>query len=246
MRDSKERKNRLQVAIDDEKIQASEIDGELVTGYKGFYNRVVKRIVDIILSVIITVCLSPVLLAVGAAVFFEDGLPVFYRAERGGYQGRTFRIYKFRSMIKDADKVGGGTTKLHDERITKVGRFIRKLKLDEIANLFCVLKGTMSFIGPRPELLCYTREYRGTEKKILEVRPGMTDYSSLEFINLDEIVGQGDADGMYEKYVLPRKNKLRVKYAADVSFTTDAKLFFRTIGMVLSKAYRFILKKEHR
>lgn len=246
MRASKERKSRLQEAIDDEKIQASDIDGELVIGYKGFYNRIVKRIIDIILAVIITVCLSPVLVAVGAAVFLEDGLPVFYRAERGGYKGRTFQIYKFRSMVKDADKIGGGTTKFHDARITKVGRFIRKLKLDEIANLFCVLNGTMSFIGPRPELLCYTREYRGTEKKILEVRPGMTDYSSLEFINLDEIVGEGDADGMYEKYVLPRKNKLRVKYTADVSFATDVKLFFRTIGMVLRKAYGFIIRKEHR
>lgn len=246
MRASKERKIWLQKAVDDEKIQASEIDEELILGYKGVYNRVIKRIIDIVLAVFITVGLSPVLLAVGVAIFLEDGLPVFYRAERGGYKGRTFRIYKFRSMVKDADIIGGGTTKFHDERITKVGRYIRKLKLDEIANLFCVMNGTMSFIGPRPELLCYTKEYKGTEKTILEVRPGMTDYSSLEFINLDEIVGQDDVDGMYEKNVLPRKNKLRVKYAAEVSFVTDVKLFFRTIGMVLGKAYEFIIRKEHR
>lgn len=237
---------RLQEAIDNENIQAFEIDSNLVTGYKGFYNRVVKRKIDFMLAVMITLSISPILLIVAIAIFIEDGFPIFYRSERGGYHGKSFRIYKFRSMIKNADKIGGGTTKLHDERITKVGEFIRKVKLDEVANLFCVLNGTMSFVGPRPELLCYTRKYKGTEKKIFEVRPGMTDYSSLEFIDLDEIVGTGDADKIYEEYVLPRKNKLRIKYAATVSFTTDFKLFFMTIGKVLGKAYGFIVRKEHR
>ena len=240
------KEDRLQEAINNENIQAFEIDSDLITGYKGFYNQVVKRVIDFMLAVVITIGMSPILLIVAIAIFIEDGLPIFYRAERGGYHGESFRIYKFRSMVKNADKIGGGTTKLHDERITKIGKIIRKIKLDELANLFCVLNGTMSFVGPRPELLCYTKEYKGTEKKIFEVRPGMTDYSSLEFIDLDEIVGTGDADKVYEKYILPRKNKLRIKYAATVSFTTDFKLFFLTFGKVLGKAYGFIVRKEHR
>ena len=98
----------------------------------------------------------------------------------------------------------------------------------------------MSFVGPRPELLQYTQAYEGDEKLILEVRPGITDYSSLEFISLDEIVGADDADEMYEKYVLKRKNELRIRYAREVSFRTDAKLFCRTVVCVLQKAVRVL------
>ena len=101
-------------------------------------------------------------------------------------------------------------------------------------------------VGPRPELLQYTEQYTGEEKLILKVRPGITDYSSLEFINLDEIVGGDNADEMYEKNVLPRKNALRIKYAKTVSFMTDCGIFFRTIIMVLQKIYSFVIKKEHR
>ena len=98
----------------------------------------------------------------------------------------------------------------------------------------------MSFIGPRPELLQYTDQYKGTEKLIFEVRPGITDYSSIEFINLDEIVGGSNADEMYEEYVLPKKNKLRVRYAATVSFRTDCRLFILTVGKVLEKMLRTV------
>lgn len=239
------RKARLAAEIDDPDISASEIDEDLVTGYKGIYNRYVKRGIDVILSSTILILISPFMLTASAAIAIEDGLPVFYRAERGGYHNKPFRIFKFRSMVKNADKIGGGTTALHDDRITKVGNFLRKTKVDEFPNVINVLKGDMSFIGPRPELLQYTDQYQGTEKLILEVRPGMTDYSSIEFINLDEIVGGDDADTAYEEKVLPRKNKLRVKYAADVSFETDAKIFMTTVGKVLDKAYGFLFKHEH-
>lgn len=239
------RKARLAAEIDDPEVKASEIDEDLVTGYKGIYNRYVKRGIDVALSSTILLLISPVMLVTSAAIAIEDGLPVFYRAERGGYHGKPFRIYKFRSMVKNADKIGGGTTALHDDRITKVGNILRKTKVDEFPNVINVLKGDMSFIGPRPELLQYTDQYKGTEKLILEVRPGMTDYSSIEFINLDEIVGGDDADSAYEEKVLPRKNKLRVKYAADVSFGTDAKIFMTTVGKVLDKASGFLFRHEH-
>lgn len=180
------------------------------------------------------------------AILLEDGRPVFYRPLRGGYKNKPFRIFKFRTMIKNADKIGGSTTAMHDPRITKVGGFLRKTKLDETANLINILIGTMSFIGPRPELLKYTDQYIGEEKEILEVRPGVTDFSSIEFINLDEIVGSGNADKMYEKYVLKKKNELRIKYAETVSFGTDCKIFFTTIWKVLQKAFGYIVKKKHR
>ena len=173
----------------------------------------------------------------------ESGFPIFYRANRGGYKGKTFKINKFRTMVKNADKIGGGTTALNDSRITKVGAFLRKTKLDEIAQLFNIIGGTMSFIGPRPELLQYTDNYDELEKNILNVRPGITDYSSDVFINLDEIVGSENADEMYEKYVLKNKNALRVKYAAEVSFATDFKIFFKTVFDVINKVFRFLFKK---
>lgn len=215
--------------------------------YDGLYNRVVKRLIDIIISGAALLILWPFYLVIGLAIAIEDGFPVFYRADRGGYKNRPFKICKFRSMIKNADKIGGGTTALHDSRITKVGNFLRKTKLDEIPQLGQVFLGKMSLIGPRPELLKYVQQYKGEEEDILQVRPGITDYSSIEFINLDEIVGgETNADEMYEKYVLPQKNKLRVKYAHTVSFKVDVKLLFMTIWKVIEKAYGFIVKKEHR
>ena len=117
---------------------------------------------------------------------------------------------------------------------------------DEVANLISIIKGDMSFIGPRPELLRYTDAYEGAEKLILKVRPGITDYSSIEFINLDEIVGSENADEYYEKYVLKKKNLLRIKYAATVSFATDLKLFWSTVWGVIKKALNFIfVRKEN-
>lgn len=222
----------------------SEVDESCIVGYKGIYNRVVKRIIDLVLSIFLIILLSPVILLVSLAIIIDSGFPVFYRAKRGGYNNKVFRIFKFRTMVQNADKIGGGTTALNDNRITKVGNFLRKTKIDEIANLVSIIKGDMSFIGPRPELLRYTDAYEGVEKYILKVRPGITDYSSIEFINLDEIVGGENADEYYEKYVLKKKNLLRVKYAAKVSFKTDITLFFTTVFDVIKKALGFIFNRN--
>lgn len=214
--------------------------------YNGFYNRFLKRIIGLVLAIILLAILWPIYLIIALAIAIEDGAPVFYRPKRGGYHNKPFRIIKFRSMVKNADKIGGGTTALNDPRITKVGNFLRKTKIDEFPQLFNIICGNMSFIGPRPELLRYTDLYEGEEKLIFEVRPGITDFSSIEFINLDEIVGQGNADEMYEKYVLKKKNALRVKYAKEVSFTTDAKLFCLTVWDVIKKALSFIFMGKHK
>lgn len=214
--------------------------------YDGIYNRHIKRVIGLIIALPFLVIAIPLYLIISIAILVEDGSPVFYRPLRGGYKNKSFRIFKFRTMVKNADKIGGGTTANHDPRITKVGGILRKTKLDETANLINILTGTMSFIGPRPELLQYTEKYEGDEKEILEVRPGVTDYSSIEFINLDEIVGTDNADEMYEKYVLKKKNALRVKYAENISFATDCKIFFTTIWKVFEKIFGFTVKKEHR
>ena len=215
-------------------------------GYQGFYNLYAKRWIGFLLALVLMICLLPFYLIIGAAVVIESGFPVFYRPQRGGYKNKPFRIFKFRSMVKNADKIGGGTTALNDPRITKVGNFLRKTKLDETPQLFNILAGTMSFIGPRPELLRYVEQYEGDEKLILEVRPGITDFSSIEFINLDELVGSGNADEMYEKYVLKRKNELRVKYAREVSFAVDCRLIINTVWGVVKKAFGFILLNKHK
>lgn len=240
----REAKEYLERQLNDDTISASQISPELVTGYKGVYNRYVKRGLDFILALILFAVTSPILIVISALIVADSGRPVFYRAERGGYHQKTFRIFKFRTMVQNADKIGGGTTALNDSRITKTGAFLRKTKLDEFANLVSILEGNMSFIGPRPELIQYTSQYKGTETLIHEVRPGITDYSSLEFIDLDEIVGGNNADEMYEEHVLPKKNKLRVKYAATVSFGTDLRLFILTVGKVLEKMVNTVLRKN--
>ncbi len=215
---------------------------ELKRRSSGFYNKVIKRIIDFIIALFAFIIMSPVFLVIAVAIALETGFPILYRAERGGYGGKTFKINKFRSMVKNADKIGGGTTALNDSRITKVGNILRKTKLDEIPQLLNVLNGTMSFVGPRPELIKYTSTYDEMEKNILSVRPGITDYSSLTFISLDEIVGGENADEIYEKYVYKKKNQLRLKYVAEISFATDCKLFFLTVLRVLKKAIGVIIK----
>lgn len=214
-----------------------------IPNYDKLYNRIIKRIIGLLIAGIALLILWPFYLIIALAIAIEDGFPVIYRAQRGGYKGKTFRISKFRTMVKNADKIGGGTTALNDPRITKVGNFLRKTKLDEIPQIYQVFIGKMSFVGPRPELIQYVKQYEGVEKDILKVRPGITDYSSVEFINLDEIVGGDNADEMYEKYVLKKKNALRIKYAHTVSFKTDTYILFKTVFEVIKKAFRFVLKK---
>ena len=168
--------------------------------------------------------------------------PILYRAPRGGYHNRTFYICKFRSMVVGADKTGG-TTALGDARVTRAGRVMRRLKLDELPQLFNIIKGEMSFVGPRPELLLYTTQYTKDEECILWVRPGITDRSSIVYVAQDEIVGTENPVENYEKYILPEKNRLRVEYAKNQSFGLDVRLFFETFGGLFGNAR--ILQREN-
>lgn len=213
--------------------------------YNGIYNRFIKRVLGFLIALTSLIILWPVFFIVGVMVVVDSRFPIFYRAERGGYKNKPFKICKFRTMVKDADTIGGGTTALNDDRITKVGMLLRKTKLDEIPQIFQVLTGKMSFIGPRPELMQYVSRYEGEEMDILQVRPGITDFSSIEFIDLDEIVGSNNADEVYEKVVLKRKNELRLKYAHSVSITTDIKILFITVFKVIKKGFKFLFRKDY-
>lgn len=211
-----------------------------VPGYAGFYNQCIKRHLDLLLSLCILMILWPLFPLCAAAVALDDGFPVLYRADRAGLDGQSFRICKFRTMVRNADKIGGGTTALRDPRITRVGHILRSTKLDELPQLWQVFTGRMSLVGPRPELRKYTSAYQGEELDILRVKPGITDFSSIEFIDLDQIVGSEHADETYETIVLHRKNQLRIRYAHQVSFSTDLLILCRTVSAVVHKGFRFL------
>jgi lipopolysaccharide/colanic/teichoic acid biosynthesis glycosyltransferase len=201
-----------------------------------FYSKVLKRAFDLALAVVLLVPGLLVMLPIALAVRLSSPGPVLYRALRGGYHNRPFPILKFRTMVVGADQ-HGGTTALDDPRVTPVGRVLRRTKLDELPQLFNVLTGDMSFIGPRPELLKYTERYDEAQRCILWVRPGISDPSSIKLISLDEKVGHDDPEGAYERDILEEKNRMRVAYAARQSFGTDAALLFQTVACVLGRIF---------
>lgn len=208
-----------------------------------FYSHVVKRLIDILLALILLV---PALILMGPLAFwikFDSEGPILYKAVRGGYHNQPFKILKFRSMIVGADKTGG-TTARNDKRVTGAGRIMRRLKLDEIPQLFNIIKGDMSFVGPRPELLRYTERYTKDQECIMWVRPGVTDRSSIVFISQEDMVGENNPVEEFEKNILPKKNSLRVEYALSQSFALDARLLFETLGGVFGKLKDYIHRKR--
>lgn len=196
---------------------------------------IAKRIFDILIASLLLVLTAPFWLVIILGILFSSPGPVFYRGLRTGLGGRTFRIMKFRTMVVGAEHKGGGTTALHDSRIFPFGRLLRYSKLDELPQLLNVLCGEMSLVGPRPELATYTNRYTAEEKLILSVRPGITDYSSIRFSSLDEIVGARDADRVFEEQVLPEKNRLRLEYVRGRSFCGDLKILTLTAYCVVRK-----------
>ena len=182
-----------------------------------------KRIFDLTFATIGIVAISPVLLMIAAFIKFQSPGPVFYRGVRTGQFGIPFRMFKFRTMVVNAEQLGGPSTALNDPRVTKIGKFLRKYKLDELPQLFNVFLGDMSFVGPRPQVERYTKLYKDEELLILTVKPGITDYASLKFINMDHILGDENVDEKYLQEIEPEKNRLRVKYAKEQSILVDLK-----------------------
>jgi lipopolysaccharide/colanic/teichoic acid biosynthesis glycosyltransferase len=193
-----------------------------------------KRAFDIVFSLSGLILLSPLLITAAVLIKREDGGPVFYRGVRAGKDLSEFRIYKFRSMVNDADRIGGPSTSGDDPRITKIGRKLRKTKLDELPQLINVLKGDMSIVGPRPEVLSEAQTYTGEERDVFSVKPGITDWASIEFHDEGALLeGSEDPHKAYREKIKPKKIELGLKYVREKGFITDMKIIFMTLGKVL-------------
>ena len=193
-----------------------------------------KRLFDLTVAVIGMIVLSPLFLLAAVLVFLSLGWPVLYSPTRTARHGATFTQRKFRSM-----KIAARPVSHHsgddDPRITSTGRFIRRFKLDELPQLWNVMTGDMSLVGPRPETPDYTKTYSEEQMAILDFRPGITDYSSIEFANLGKFLVGGDPDKRYKEEVWDRKMELRMKYVRDQNFWLDLKLLFQTFTAILKR-----------
>lgn len=201
-----------------------------------------KRIFDLVFAATGLIFLSPLLIVISLLIKLTSHGPVIYYGERVGLNGDLFNIMKFRSMVVDAEKYGGPSTALNDMRLTSIGRFLRKYKLDELPQIINVLKGDMSFVGPRPQVKLYTDMYNDEEKLILSLRPGITDLSSLYFSDMDSTLGMNDVDAYYLKHVEPVKNRFRVRYVREVSFCLDIKILIETVLRIFDLPSWFDLK----
>lgn len=188
------------------------------------------RIFDILLATLGLVILSPLLIFVYVAIVLESRGGGFYRQERTGRYGKPFRLIKFRSMYVNADKHGLITVGGHDNRITRVGYYIRKYKIDELPQLINVVKGDMSIVGPRPEVKKYTDLYTEEQRKILDIRPGITDYASIKYVDENEILGTSDyPERTYIEHIMPDKIKLNMIYISQNGIKEYFKIIFLTL-----------------
>lgn len=194
----------------------------------------VKRAGDVAASLVILLVFSPVLLLLSLAIKLDSPGPVFYRQVRVGRYNKDFKIFKFRTMVQNADKIGPAVTTGGDARVTKVGKLIRRCRLDEFSQLLNVLNGTMSLVGPRPEVRRYVEAYSPEGMATLLVRPGITAPSSIAFKDEDRLlVSSGDPDRIYIEQILPPKTELNLKYLRNISVAGDIKIMFQTVAAVI-------------
>lgn len=195
-----------------------------------------KRIVDFTFSLIGIIVFSPIIIILSILIWFQDFHNPFYFANRVGKNFKLFKMIKFRSMIVNADSTGVDSTSSNDKRITKLGSFIRKFKLDEVPQLFNVLLGQMSLVGPRPNVKRETDLYTSEEKLILSIRPGITDFSSIVFSDEGEILKDSkDPDLDYNQLIRPWKSRLAIFYVQNSNFIIDLKIIYLTIYSLINK-----------
>lgn len=198
--------------------------------------KILKRLFDIIVSLIGLIVLSPLFIVLAIIIAVTSPGGVFFRGVRVGQHGKPFKIFKFRSMIKDAEGKGKWNVGDKDDRITPIGHFLRNTKIDELPQLINVLIGDMSFVGPRPELQYYVDMYTEEEKKILDSKPGITDWASITNFDQFEVFTKAtDPDEAYLKYIRPLKLKLQLFYRDNNSFLSDIKIVFWTVYKVISR-----------
>ena len=188
-----------------------------------------KRIFDIVTSSVILLIFFPVGILISLAITMESRGGVFYRQERIGRYGIQFKVFKFRTMKVDSEKLGTLTVGMKDNRITAVGVFLRKLKLDEFPQFLNVLVGQMSIVGPRPEVKEYVDLYSEEQRKVLDVKPGITDYASLEYFKENELLGKSDNPRQtYIDEIMPAKLELNKKYLTNPTIMEDIKIMWKT------------------
>jgi lipopolysaccharide/colanic/teichoic acid biosynthesis glycosyltransferase len=194
-----------------------------------------KRAFDIFFSFIGILILLPFFLIISLLIIFDSRGGIFYKQVRVGKNDTDFYLLKFRSMRSDADKKGLLTVGGRDPRITRMGYYLRKYKIDELPQLLNVLKGDMSLVGPRPEVRKYVSLYNIEQKKVLTVLPGITDYASIEYSNENEILGKAEnPEQVYIDEIMPAKLSLNLKYIAEKSLATDLKIIFRTLKKIIN------------
>lgn len=182
------------------------------------------------------ICLSPLFLVLAVWIKSDSAGPVFYRQVRVGRGNKDFRLFKFRSMRPDSDKLGLITVGGHDPRVTRSGYYIRKYKLDEFPQLINVFVGDMSLVGPRPEVRKYVDLYTPEQLRVLNVRPGITSLASIRYRNENEILAKADdPDKAYVEQIMPDKIAIDLEYAENASLTNDIKLIFKTFGEIIRK-----------
>ena len=188
-----------------------------------------KRLFDIVFSIIILIVLFPLFLIISLWIIIDDGFPVFYLQERIGKDFKPFKLIKFRTMYKDADKKGLLTVSSKDNRITPSGYYLRKFKLDELPQFINVLKGEMSIVGPRPEVKKYVELYNDEQKKVLSVKPGITDEASLKYIDESDVLARSEnPEWTYINEVMPEKLKINLQYIKNQNLLYDLKIIFWT------------------
>jgi lipopolysaccharide/colanic/teichoic acid biosynthesis glycosyltransferase len=192
-----------------------------------------KRIFDAVAAAGGLLLLSPVLAGIALAIWLDNPAPVFYRGVRAGLGGKAFRIFKFRTMVVNADRIGGPSSSADDPRITRIGHLLRRYKLDELPQLLNVLIGEMSLVGPRPEVLDEVRLYTEGEKRLLELRPGITDWASIRFRNEGEILrGSADPHQAYREKIRPEKIRLGLEYIERHSLLVDMRILLKTFKVL--------------
>lgn len=195
---------------------------------------VIKRIFDIVMSLIGLIILGIPMIIIGIIIKLSSEGPVFYKQVRVGKSNKDFKILKFRTMIVDADKKGMQITVGKDPRITGIGHFLRKTKIDELPQLINVLKGEMSFVGPRPEVRKYVEMYDDYQKNVLKIKPGITDLASIEYRDESTLLGQSaNPEKTYIEEIMPTKLKLNLKYMQEFSFFYDIKLILKTLVKIV-------------
>ena len=198
-----------------------------------------KRVFDIVVSSLILLILLPFFLILSLTIVIDSRGGVFYRQERVTQYGKHFRIFKFRTMVKDADKKGTLVTVGNDARITRVGKFIRKLRLDEVSQLIDIFRGTMTFVGTRPEVPKYVNQYKAEYMATLLLPAGVTSMASIMFKDEDQLLeGKEDTDKAYIEEVLPKKMKYNLSELKKYSYWRDIKIRFMTVFAVLGKKYK--------